>query len=182
MTDSAQPKKRRGWLLPLLLVSLAFNFLILGAVGSMIVRHYLDRKAWGIHDARRMDASWKRHATLGRPGRMLRASRRLLRELPEERRKALSALVRKHGRTIREAYVKVGEARARLAALIAAEPFDEGAYAAAMKELRKADAAARMKVLDLADAFLRALTPQERRRYAELLRDASRYRYWRSRH
>ncbi len=182
MTDSARPKQRRGWLLPLLLVSLAFNFLIIGAVGSMVARHYLDRKVWGIHDARRTDVGWKRHAALGRPGRMLRASRQLLRELPEERRKALSALVRRHGRAIREAYAKVGEARARLATVITTEPFDEKAYDAAMKKLREADAAARMKVLDLADAFLRALTPQERRRYAELLRDASRYRYWRSRH
>ncbi len=182
MTDTTQPKKRRGWLLPLLLVSLAFNFLVVGAIGAMIARHYLDRKIWGVSDIRQMDARWKRHAAMGRPGRMLRASRRLLRELPQERRKALSDLVRKHGRAIREAYVKVGEARARLAAVIAAGSFDEAAYAEAMKELRKADAAARLKVLDLADAFLRALTPQERRRYAELLRDASRYRRWHSRH
>ncbi len=177
MTDTVQKKKRRSWLLPLLLVSLAFNFLIIGAVGAMIARHYLDRKVWGIHDIRKMDARWKRHAALGRPGRMLRASRKLLRELPEERRKALSALVGKHGRAIREAYVKVGEARARLAAVIAAEPFDEKAYADAMKDLRRADAAARMKVLDLADAFLRALTPEERRRYAEILRRNA-YRRW----
>ncbi len=177
MTENTRQKKRRGWLLPLLLVSLAFNFLVVGAVGAMIARHYLDRKIWGVDDPRKMDARWKRHAALGRPGRMLRASRKLLRELPEERRKELSALVRKHGRAIREAYVKVGEARARLAAVIATEPFDEGAYAEAMKELRQADAAARMKVLDLADAFLRALTPEERRRYAEILRRNS-YRRW----
>ena len=182
MTDTTQPEKRRSWLLPLLLVSLAFNFLVVGAVGAMIARHYLDRKVWGVHDTRKMDARWKRHAALGRPGRMVRASRRLLRELPEERRKALSELVRKHGRNIREAYVKVGKARARLAAVIATEPFDGKVYAEAMKELREADAAARMKVLDLTDAFLRALTLQERRRYAELLRDAARYRRWYSRH
>jgi len=181
MTDTSQRKRRRGWLLPLLLVSLAFNLLVVGAVGAMVARHYLDRKVWGVHDGR-MDARWKRRAALGRPGRMLRASRRLLRELPAERRKELSELVRRHRRAIREAYAKVGEARARLAAVIAGDPFDGNAYAEAMKALREADAAARMKVLDLADAFLRALTPEERRRYAELLRDASGYRRWHSRH
>ncbi len=181
MNETMQTKTRRGWLLLLLLVSLAFNFLILGAVGAMVARHYLDRKAWGIHDMHKMDDRWKRHAALGRPGRMLRASRKLMRELPEERRKALSDLVRKHGRAIRQAYAKVGEARARLAEILATEPFDGQAYAEAMQALRKADTAARMKVLDLADTFLRALTPQERRRYAELLRDTSRYGRWRSR-
>ncbi len=181
MSDNAP----RPWVMPLLVVSLALNLLVAGAIGAMLYHHF----AGGFHgNARAMGQKMHamghdRPARLGRPGLMLIASWRLLRELPRERRKALRQVIRQRRGEIRRAYAKVAGARARLAQILAGEPFDEAAYAEAMKTLREADTAARASAVALADAFIRALTPQERRLYAQEIRKAAERRRgrWRGR-
>jgi uncharacterized membrane protein len=113
---------------------------------------------------------------MGRPGLMLIASWRLLHELPRERRRALRRLVRERRDAIRKAYGEVAAARARLAEILATDPFDETAFAQTMRALRAADTQARARVLDLAEAFIKSLTPQERKLYARKIREAAQRR------
>ena len=189
MSDNAP----RPWVMPLLVVSLALNLLVAGAIGAMLYHHFAGgaygarpgATSMNVRDMRQRMAAMRhdRPARLGRPGLMLIASWRLLRELPRERRKALRQVIRQRRGEIRRAYAKVAGARARLAQILAGEPFDEAAYAEAMNTLREADTAARAKAVALADAFIRALTPQERRLYAREIRKAAERRRgrWRGR-
>ena len=172
MTKPEEKKACRTprWILVLLFASLALNLLIFGAIGAKIYkRHAYGPMEYAMTSMKH--GKGHRAAAFGRPGLMLRASRRLLRRLPEERRRALRAIAASRREAIRAAYAEVGRARRALIEALAKEPFDEAAYAAAMERLRKADTAARMAVLDLSDAFLRALTPEERDLYARILRD-----------
>ncbi len=180
-TRAEAPRSCR-WPKVLLFLSLALNLLVLGAVGAMVYKHFESgMSGYGMHDMWRGKTMHER-AALGRPGLMLRASRRLMWRLPRARREALRGIASAHRETIRTAYAQVGRARQQLIDALAAEPFDESTYAAALARLRKADTAARMAVLDLADAFLRALTPAERRLYGRILRKMGARGRWKARH
>ncbi len=167
------------WMTPLLVVSLALNFLVAGAVGAMVYNHYAARGGLGPPPGAGGAARRMRLSAMGRPGVMLLASWRMLRELPPERRKALRGLVTERRASIREAYEEVARARDELARILSADTLDKAAYEAAIGRLRRADARAREKVVDLADAFIRALTPAERKLYARRMRETAAARKWR---
>ena len=164
----AETRKPRRWVMVLLAVSLALNLLVAGAVGGRIFSNFM-----GMHKARTF--------ALARPGAMVFAGYRLMRELPRERRTVLRRLVRERRGDIREAYRNVAEARLELARAIAREPFDEAAYKQAMASVQEAEAMARARVLALTDALIRALTPAERRLYVQKLREAAEHRRHRAR-
>jgi len=157
--------------MPVLIASLAFNLLIIGAAGAMIYQHVFS--GMSMH---RMPPAPRGHprARPGRPGLMLRAAFLTLRQMPRERRRQLRQRARQRRAQIRQAYVDVARARAELARIVTAPRFDEQAYDRAMRKLRAADVRARQRVLDLMDAFLRDLTPQERKLFGDNMKRAAR--------
>ncbi len=181
MTQAQEHLPPRRWLMPVLIVSLAFNLLIIGAAGAMIYHHFFSGMP-----ARMMTRFAQDHpqARLGRPGLMLRAAWRTLRQMPAERRQALRQQAEDYRAQIRRAYLEVARARDDLARIVTAPEFDQQAYDQAMQKLRAADIRARQKVLDLMDAFLRALTPQERKLFSDNMKHAGKHagRGWKWRH
>jgi len=178
VTQAHEQMSRRRWLMPVLIASLAFNLLIIGAAGAMIYHHFSSGMS-----ARMMARSAQDHpqARLGRPGLMLRAAWRTLRQMPRKRRQILRQQAREYRAQIRQAYREVARARDELARIVTAQRFDKQAYEQAMQRLRAADIRARQKVLDLMDAFLRALTPQERKLFGDNMKRAGRGWKWRRR-
>ena len=84
---TAKVRKAPRWMKITLVLSLALNLLIFGAIGA--------RFAFGPpHGAAR---------GLGAPGVMLMESRRIMRKLPPERRRALRVIIGKHRMELRHA-------------------------------------------------------------------------------
>lgn len=160
-----EPGKRR-WPWVLLIVSLAFNLLIVGGVAGMLARHYGMMKFAGLSNGPHHPPS---RLHMGRPGLVLRAANRLLRRLPPPRRRALLEVIRPHRQAIREATRAVAAARLRLARALNARPQEERRIRAALEELEKAELRARAAVMALNEAFVLALNEQERARLARLL-------------
>ena len=153
------------WLLTLLVISLALNLLIIGAVAARIYN-----SPFGF--------SHMRHAMLARPGALHIAGRRLMHRLPRARRLQLRALAARHREAIRASFLTVAGARTKLAEYLAGGTFDEDRYSALLEAVRKAERAAHGEAVRLTDAFLRALTPAERQRYAEILRSPGQRGWW----
>jgi uncharacterized membrane protein len=174
------------WLGVALVLSLAVNLLVLGAVGTMAYFHFSGAGSyWMSH------GKWRgktknpamRHAVLGRPGLMVRALWRTMRALPQERRRALRPLLREHRQAIRAAYAEVGRLRLQLAELLQDPTADRARLEAIAKRLEEAETATRRHIVRLVTTFLEHLTPQERRIFAEKLRQQERRRHllWRRR-
>ena len=160
-----EPGKHR-WPWVLLIVSLAFNLLIVGGVAGMLARHYGMMKFAGLSDGPHHPPS---RLHMGRPGLLLRAANRLLRRLPPPRRRQLFQIIRPHRQAIREATRAVAAARLRLARALEARPHEEQRIMAALRELKQAELRARAAVMALNEAFVLALDEQERARLARLL-------------
>ena len=154
------------WLVVLAVVSLSLNLLVAGAVAARI--YY---SPFGF--------SHMRHAMLARPGALHIAARRLLRRLPRDRAQALRGLAERYRRDLRARFGAVADARLRLARILARQPFDEAAYKAALDEVRASERNAHSTASALTEAFIRALTPEERGRYADILRSPGQHGWWR---
>ena len=172
------PRRCSRWLVAVLVLSLAVNLLVLGAVGTMAYFHFKGT-AWMTHGKWRgkADEQALRRAALGRPGLMVRALWRTMRELPEERRKALRPLLREHRQAIRQAYAEVGRLRLELATLLKTAPADETRRQAILQKLERAETETRRHIVQLIGTFLENLSPEERKLFAEKLS-----RYERRRH
>ncbi len=167
------------WPVALLVLSLAVNLLVLGAVGTMAYFHFRG-PAWMTHGEWRgkMNAQTLQRAALGRPGLMVRALWRTLRTLPEERRRALRPLLREHRQAIRQAYAEVGRLRLALAELLETAPADEARRQTLLRDLERAESQTRRHIVLLIGTFLENLTPEERRLFAEKLRRFERRRHF----
>ncbi len=162
LEDNAKPvRKAPRWMKITLVVSLALNLLVFGAIGS--------RVAFGPqHHGQR---------SLGSPGMMLVEGRRMLRKLPPERRKALRGIVRSHRGELRTHRQAIAKARAQMALQLDAGKLDVDALKAAMLRVRKAESNGYETVERLREEFILALTPEERRKFSKrLLRHYSRYK------
>ncbi len=173
-TASTPRRRCSRWLIALLVLSLAVNLLVLGAVGTMAYFHFKGT-AWMSHG--QTDRQTLRRAALGRPGLMVRALWRTMRTLPEERRKALRPLLREHRQAIRQAYAEVGRLRLALTEALKTAPDDAARRQAILQQLEKAETETRRHIVQLVATFLENLTPEERRIFAERLE-----RYERRRH
>lgn len=150
--DSGSPSpRRRRWLVPLLVASVAVNLMIVGAAVS--------GQVWPDHDARK---SSHRSADL--------MPRSFFRALDEERREELVEVFRARRTEWREERRALSDAAATLADALEKEPFDAGQAQSAI-----ADHAARShQLVDLGAAvaadLVETLTPSERRDLAQAIR------------
>ncbi|GEM_PF-5172426 len=205
--DAKQAASGGGrWLLVAFIVSLSVNMLVLGALGVMLFAHYMggpERFGWMGRMHERMDArldaamqgagaadsgmrregasgmSMKAVARLrlARPGLLLASMRALMLELPARRRQALREVVRGHRGAIAEAHARVAQARSALLAQMERPQMDATAYGQALQALHRAEAMARQHVLALFRDFSWALTPEERRRFVEIMRQKAQRRH-----
>jgi Spy/CpxP family protein refolding chaperone len=152
-TDSGSPPpRRRRWLVPLLVASVAVNLVIVGAAVS--------GQVWPDHDDGRKSSH--RSADL--------MPRSFFRALDEERREELVEVFRARKTEWREERRALGDAAAALADALEGEPFEAPQAQSAI-----ADHAARShQLVDLGAAvatdLVEALTPEERRDLAQAIR------------
>ena len=148
---AAPTARKRRWLAPLLVASLAFNLVI---VGTALSGHF-----WPGHSE---------HGRNQRSGDLV--PRQFLHDLDEERREQLASVFRVKRPEFRQEYRARNAAAAALADALEREPFDRQAAQSAIAEhtLRSHG------LVDLgaavADEMIEALTAEERRALAEAIR------------
>lgn len=156
----------RRWLVPLLVASIAFNLVIVGAALS---GHF-----WPSHGER---SGFHRSADL--------IPRQFFHDLDEERREELAAIFRVKRPEFRQEYRSLNEAAAALADALEREPFDPQAAQSAIAEHTSRS----HRLVDLGAAvagkLIDALTAEERRAMAEAIRhriEQNHERYSRRKH
>ena len=164
LAPSSRPTRR--WLVPLLVVSMAFNLVIVGAA--------LSGRFWPGHGER---GGFNRSSDL--------MPRQFFHALDEERREQLVAVFRARRPEFREQYRALRSASAALADVLEREPFDPQAAQSAIAEHTSRS----HRMVDLGAAvvgnLLDALTAEERRALAEAIRqriEENRRRYLRRKH
>jgi uncharacterized membrane protein len=141
--DSARTSR---WLMPLLVGSLAFNLLVIGAAGALLWR--------GVGPP---------EPPLGR--RVVPSVLGYAVTLPPERVKELEQVTRAEWQKVRPLRRVLVEARQEFAQTISAEPFDPERFKAVQARLIAADRASRDAAFELHAAIALSLTPAERRGY-----------------
>lgn len=165
---------RGGWLAAFI-VSLALNMLFIGAlVGAWWQRQQHAPSQPAVQSPQpergRLRGPRLRAALLRRPGVLeLRAAHHLMRALPRERRRALRRLWRTDRPDVREAMRAVRAARTRLIRALRREPEDVPAAARAWHAMMEQQQRLLQWQRVALERFLQALTPEERRRYAQIL-------------
>ena len=145
MTETTQ----RRWLLPALLLSVAIN---IAFVGYLVGRQSAPVLA----------------GPVGNPLVVSGAVGRFVRDLPPERREELKPLVREHLRALRKGARGLRSAHHELQHALRVEPFDEEKTRMALGQLSRAiDPQASRQAEDTYVSLLRAMTPEERRAFAE---------------
>jgi uncharacterized membrane protein len=152
--NQAEPaRKAPRWMKVILVISLALNLLIFGAIGA--------RFAFG--------PAFGPSRGLGAPGVMLMEGRRMMRKLPPQRRRALREIFRMHRMELREHRRKIAKARASLARQMAQDKLDMAAYKAELVKMQQAEAQGYETVMRMRGDFLNALTKAERQMFARNL-------------
>ena len=163
----------RGWQAAFI-VSLALNMLFVGA----LIGAWWQRQQQSPQSAARLQKAEEgqlrgprlRAALLRRPGVLeLRAAHRLMRALPPQRRRELRRLWRADRPDVREAMRAVSDARTRLIRALVQEPQDVRAAADAWRAMMEEQQRLLLWQRAALERFLQALTPEERRRYAQIL-------------
>ena len=163
----------RGWLVALF-VSLALNMLFVGA----LIGAWWQRQQKPTPSAARLPQAVVaqrrsprlRAVLLRRPGVLeLRAAHRLMRALPRERRRELRRLWRVDRPDARAAMRAVSAARTRLIRALQQEPQDVRAATDAWRAMMEEQQRLLLWQRAALERFLQALTPEERRRYAQIL-------------
>ena len=148
MTDTpeteATAKPRRRWLTPLLIVSLALNLLVLGAVAGFAWRHG-PHGGWG-----------GRH---GGPDRILWL-------LPEARRDGAKAIIERYRADDEAREAEAKSARDAVSVALTAEPFSQDALQAALRRLGETEIGRRFDPAMLAE-IAATLSLEERKELAE---------------
>jgi uncharacterized membrane protein len=156
---NGKPKRMRGWVKAVLILSLAFNLLVIGAVSAKFVAGHKWAKRWGGAVS------------------VLHEGRHFIRSLPRERRREIREIARGH----REAFAPVrqaaDDARLALAAALEREPFDKQVYAQALEKLKTALRSAADPAGDMLTKVIENLTPGERKAFGRRLKRKPRRRY-----
>ena len=136
-----------GWVLALLIVSLAANFLVIGFVSTAV---------WRFHRQGPPPSVWVPPNLLG-----------YVSTLPGERYKEMRELSAQERRDIRPARRELRAARNEVNAAIVAVPFDRQRFDAAQARLVAAENGARIAMQALYTQIATHLTDQERLNYAK---------------
>lgn len=166
MTDKSNKKSAPRWLKILLTVSLAFNFLIVGAVSAKLFlpHHNMTGKAT--------------HGALARPNAMYQAGRHLMWKLPRERRREMFQLVRMHRGNMQKELDILADARLALAQTISKQPDNMDEFDKKWVLVKEAEVALFSKANALTKDFIKSLSPDERKAYAEILQNPPRKKWF----
>lgn len=143
-------RRKRRWMAPLLVASLALNLLVAGAAVSGMF--------WGKHG----EHGFHRSSDL--------LPRSFFKSLDEGRREELTAAFRARKPEFREERSALRDAAAALAKALEQEPFDPELAKAAIKEHAGRSHRLIDFVADFAGEFVQSLTPEERSALAEAIR------------
>jgi uncharacterized membrane protein len=146
------------------------NLLVLGAIMGMTLRHKFMHGLMGM-DGPPITRAERRQLRMGRPGALLAASRRLLRTLPKERRRAIHRQLKPARKLLRQHLRQLARARQQLAEAL--RTGNEARLKEALAALRAAARDVHAATFELSERFIRALTPQERKKLAKILRRKS---------
>jgi len=163
MTDKTTKKILPRWIKVTLIISLAFNLLIVGAVTAKFFLPHHNLTGKGPHGA------------MARPNAMHQAGRHLMWKLPRERRRQMIQLVRSHRKNMQSELDNLAKARLALAKTIASGPDNQAAFEEKWLEVQKAEKALFIKASALTKDFIANLTPTERKTYAEILQKPRKY-------
>jgi len=159
MTDQTTKKTSSRWVKITLIISLAFNFLIIGAVAAKFFQPHHNMTGKGPH------------GTLAQPNALHQAGRYLMWKLPRERRREMLELVRMHRANMQGELNNLANARLALAKTIANQPDDTAEFDEKWAMVQEAETALFLKANLLAKDFIKSLTPQERKTYAQILQN-----------
>lgn len=158
MSETGQPQagggptRKRRWLGALLVVSLALNLLFFGLVAGAI---------WS-----KRQGGWvgpRHHA-------FATAMRRVMKELPEDRRKVAEEIVTRHRAKVRPLRRQVRQARHAAVEGLEADTFDAAAFAERLERLQSAEATMRKAMAGMAMELMKTLTPEERRLFVQTVK------------
>jgi len=153
-----KPKRMAGWVKAVLIVSLAFNLLVIGAVSAKFIAGHKWAKRWGGAVS------------------VLREGRRFVHSLPRERRREIREIARAHRKAFDPVRQAADDARLALAAALEREPFDKQVYAQALEKLKTALRSAADPAGDMLTKVIENLTPEERKDFARRLKRKPRHR------
>lgn len=151
MTDSTvivRPRRRWPLYASLFLNVVLLTVLVLGA--------------WRIHQFRNAMADG---------GMGLWLPRQIERSLPEGPREKVRTIREAHAPTLRPLFLAAGKARDAVREAVDAEPFDAAKLRAALKTMRESDAAVAEATGEMIIEIATVLTPEERGRVRQALRD-----------
>lgn len=168
MTDQIIRKTSR-WVKILLTISLALNFLIIGAVAA---KFFIPHNILGGNGP---------HGALGRPAALHRAGAHLMWQLPKERRQELFQLVRKHRQNMQSDLNNLAKTRLDLANAIAEQPDNSQELRNKLDAMKSAESKLHDKSSNLTLQFLQSLTASERKSYAEILKKPPHRRWFKKR-
>ncbi len=157
-------RKSPRWVKILLTLSLAFNLLIISAIGSKI--YFAPESMGKINNAR-----------LARPGALQTAGFHLMQMASKQRKLELARLVRVNRRKLRHYYQNIANSRLALAKTLNTRPFNIEAMQKALQAVHSAETEAHNQISNFTATFLSSLTPQEREDYAKLLTEPPRQRW-----
>ena len=164
-TPAPPARKAPRWMKVLLVISLALNLLVFGAIGARLV----------------FGPAFGPPRGLGAPGVMFMEGRRMMRNLPPERRQALRSIIGMHRMELRKHRQKIARARARLARQLAQDKLDMASYKAELVKMQQAETEGYEMVMRMRADFLNAMNKSERQRFARGLLAHNRHRraFWR---
>ena len=148
-----------GWLKALFFVSLAFNLMIIGAIGAgmYFAPHMANMPAMG------------RHAPLARPGALFIAGRNLIHQVPLRRKIELMQVLRANRQSLAQGFRDIADARLNLARTLTQKPFDRARFERALEAVKAAERRTHEQGQNLTRDFILALTDKERAAFARLL-------------
>lgn len=155
--EIGQPRelaRRPGWLMAILVVSLAFNLFVIGAIAA----HHM----WWRNGGMRM-------GHIVGPGITQLLPRRFFSEISDDRRHELQALMRGHRREFRDGRNALRLAARSVADTLAAEPFDQTRFDAALRTFTNAGHSLIDMGVKVAQEVVSGLTAEERKLLAEQL-------------
>ena len=165
MTQTTKRKSPR-WMKVLLVISLCFNLIVLGAIGSRAFFGPPGFKMAG------------KYGRLAHPGAMRHAGVHLVWKLPKEKRRAIHQLVHDHKDATKPQLKALAEARANFARTLKTD-YKPEEFATALKKMDAAEDTLQNKTHELITVFINKLSPQERKKYADILLSPKRKRWFR---
>jgi uncharacterized membrane protein len=166
VSDTNTRQKAPGWIKILLVISLAFNLLIIGAIGA---RFFLFKEYAGGN---------RPHNWLARSAVLHVTMRKLLWHMPRERHDAMRKIIAPHRRAMRRQLRTLAELRLQLAKEISDGTFRQSHFNQSMEKVKAAEETIRQQRSELLSDFIKGLTPVERQRYSQLLLNPPPRRRW----